>query len=58
MTRIGIRTMFSLVVYLQPMSDESGWSRAGISNAMTLDFLPMGVAPTRRAKVGMCIRCG
>jgi hypothetical protein len=46
MTCIGIRTMFSLVVYLQPMLDECGWSRAGISNAVTLDFLPMGVAPT------------
>lgn len=36
--------MFSLAVFLQPMSLETGWSRAGISSAMTLDFLAMGVA--------------
>jgi MFS family permease len=36
--------MFSLAVYLQPMSAATGWSRAGISSAMTLDFLTMGVA--------------
>src|ERR1700760_415160 len=36
--------MFSLAVYLQPMAAETGWSRAGISSAMTLDFLTMGVA--------------
>jgi MFS family permease len=36
--------MFSLAVYLEPMSAETGWSRAGISGAMTIDFLTMGVA--------------
>ena len=36
--------MFSLAVFLQPMSDATGWSRTGISSAMTLDFLTMGVA--------------
>src|SRR3984957_16635490 len=36
--------MFLLAVYLQPMSAETGWSRAGISSAMTLDFLAMGLA--------------
>jgi MFS family permease len=36
--------MFSLAVYLQPMSAATGWSRAGISSAITLDFLTMGVA--------------
>src|ERR1700741_5492177 len=44
MTCVGIGTMFSLAVSLQPMSVATGWSRAGISSAMTLDFLTMGVA--------------
>jgi MFS family permease len=44
MTCVGIGAMFSLAVYLQPMSVETGWSRAGISSAMTLDFLTMGIA--------------
>src|SRR5258708_2492006 len=44
MTCVGIGAMFSLAVYLAPMSAETGWSRAGISSAMTLDFLTMGVA--------------
>ena len=44
MTCVGIGAMFSLAVYLQPMSVETGWSRAGISSAMTIDFLTMGIA--------------
>ncbi|HXZ03088.1 MAG TPA: MFS transporter [Stellaceae bacterium] len=44
MTCVGIGAMFSLAVYLQPMSAATGWSRAGISSAMTLDFLTMGIA--------------
>jgi MFS family permease len=44
MTCVGIGAMFSLAVYLAPMSVATGWSRAGISSAMTLDFLTMGVA--------------
>ena len=44
MTCVGIGAMFSLAVYLEPMSANTGWSRAGISSAMTLDFLVMGVA--------------
>jgi MFS family permease len=44
MTCVAIGAMFSLAVYLQPMSVDTGWSRAGISSAMTLDFLAMGVA--------------
>ena len=39
MTCVGIGAMFSLAVFLQPMSAATGWSRAGISSAMTLDFL-------------------
>ena len=44
MTCVGMGAMFSLAVFLQPISNETGWSRAGISGAMTLDFLTMGVA--------------
>lgn len=44
MTCVGIGAMFSLAVFLQPMSDATGWTRAGISSAMTLDFLTMGAA--------------
>ncbi len=44
MTCVGIGAMFSLAVYLEPMSANTGWSRAGISSAMTFDFLVMGVA--------------
>ena len=41
---VAIGAMFSLAVFLQPMSDATGWSRTGISTAMTLDFLTMGIA--------------
>lgn len=44
MTCVAIGSMFSLAVFLQPMSTETGWSRTGISSAMTLDFLIMGAA--------------
>jgi len=44
MSCVGIGAMFSLAVYLQPMSVETGWSRTGISSAMTLDFVVMGAA--------------
>src|SRR5258708_26035802 len=47
MTCVGIGAMFSLAVYLAPMSADTGWSRAGISSAVTLDFLIMGVASFR-----------
>ncbi|HLX79054.1 MAG TPA: MFS transporter [Burkholderiales bacterium] len=42
MTCIAFGAVFSLAVFLQPMSDATGWSRAGISGAMTLVFLAMG----------------
>jgi MFS family permease len=38
---VAIGAMFSLAVFLTPMSDETGWSRAGISFAMTINFLVM-----------------
>ncbi|KKC40979.1 membrane protein [Devosia epidermidihirudinis] len=43
-TCVAAGSMFALPVYLQPMADETGWSRAGISMAMTIGFLVMGVA--------------
>ncbi len=42
MTCVAIGAMFSLAVFLDPMSTATGWSRAGISSAMTLSFLVMG----------------
>jgi MFS family permease len=44
MTCVAVGAMFSLAIFLQPMSVETGWSRTGISTAMTLDFLVMGAA--------------
>jgi MFS family permease len=41
---VAIGAIFSLPVFLQPMSAATGWSRTSISVAMTLDFLAMGVA--------------
>ena len=38
---VAIGAMFSLAVFLAPMSGETGWSRAGISFAMTINFLVM-----------------
>lgn len=39
-----IGAMFSLPVFLRPMSRETGWSVTGISMAMTIGFLAMAVA--------------
>jgi MFS family permease len=44
MTCVAIGVIFSLAVFLDPMGADTGWSRAGISAAMTLAFLSMGVA--------------
>src|SRR5690349_6461385 len=38
---VAIGAMFSLAVFLAPMSAETGWSRAGISFAMTINFIVM-----------------
>ena len=35
--------MFSLAVFLEPMSVDTGWGRAGISIAMSLNFIAMGL---------------
>ncbi|HLZ02736.1 MAG TPA: MFS transporter [Bradyrhizobium sp.] len=44
MTCVGFGTMLSLAVFLQPISEAMGWSRAGVSAAATLDFLFMAAA--------------
>jgi MFS family permease len=38
---VAVGAMFSLAVFLAPMSAETGWSRAGISFGMTINFLVM-----------------
>ncbi len=43
-TCIAMGTMFALPVYLQPIAEETGWTRAGISSAMTIGFIVMGIA--------------
>jgi len=40
---IGMGSMFSLAVFLDPIAIDTGWSRAGISASMTVAFLAMGV---------------
>jgi MFS family permease len=40
---VAIGTMFSLAVFLEPMSTQTGWSRTGISTAMTMNFLVMAI---------------
>lgn len=40
---IAIGAVFSLAVFLQPMAQDTGWSRTAISTAMTLNFVAMGV---------------
>jgi MFS family permease len=44
MTCIGMGAMMSLAVYLQPISESTGWSRGGVSATATLNFLFMGIA--------------
>jgi len=41
-TCVGMGTMMSLGVFLQPISQAMGWSRTGISTAALLNFLAMG----------------
>src|ERR1700733_11472142 len=40
---VAVGTVFSLAVFLQPMSAATGWSRTGISGAMTIVFVSMGL---------------
>src|ERR1700687_3571306 len=41
---VAIGAVFSLAVFLAPMSEATGWSRTGISSAMTIVFVTMGFA--------------
>ncbi|HHY51177.1 MAG TPA: MFS transporter [Alphaproteobacteria bacterium] len=43
-TCLAMGAMFALPVYLQPIAEDTGWTRAGISGAMTVGFIVMGVA--------------
>lgn len=40
---VAIGAMFSLPVFLQPIAQDTGWSVAGISTAMTIAFLAMAL---------------
>jgi MFS family permease len=42
-TCVAMGAVFSLPVFLQPIADATGWSRTGVSGAMTLVFLTMGI---------------
>ena len=44
MTCIAIGAMFSLAVFLQPITQATGWSHTAVSSAMTINFLAMGAA--------------
>src|ERR1700692_1262825 len=41
---VAIGSMFSLPVFLLPISRDTGWSVSGVSSAMTLGFLAMALA--------------
>jgi len=41
---VAIGAMFALPVFLAPMAAATGWSRTGISSAMTIGFLAMALA--------------
>lgn len=41
---VAMGAMFSLPVLLLPVTRDTGWSMAGVSTAMTIGFLAMGVA--------------
>ncbi|MGE0006090.1 MAG: MFS transporter [Parvibaculaceae bacterium] len=43
MTCVAVGAMFSLAVFLDPLTHDTQWSRAGISSAMTLNFIVMGL---------------
>src|SRR5882672_12051620 len=44
MSCVAVGAMMSLAVFLQPITQATGWTRAGVSSAMTLNFLIMGAA--------------
>jgi MFS family permease len=43
-TCVAIGAMFSLAVFLQPITQSTGWSHTEVSAAMTIGFLAMGAA--------------
>ena len=43
MTCVAVGAMFSLAVFLDPLTHDTQWSRAGISSAMTINFIVMGL---------------
>src|SRR5215510_16249371 len=43
MSCVALGAMFSLAVFLELISTATGWSRAGISSGMTLNFIVMGL---------------
>jgi MFS family permease len=44
MTCISAGAMFSLAVFLRPITESTGWSTTAVSAAMTINFLAMGAA--------------
>jgi MFS family permease len=40
---VGMGSLFSLAVFLDPIIADTGWSKAGVSAAMTVGFLAMGL---------------
>ena len=40
---VSMGSLFSLAVFLDPIAADTGWSRAGISAAMTVAFIAMGL---------------
>jgi MFS family permease len=40
---VAIGAMFSLAIFLGPISQDTGWSRAAISSAMSINFITMGL---------------
>ena len=44
MTCVAVGAMFSLAVFLRPITEATGWSTTAVSGAMTLNFLAMGAA--------------
>lgn len=41
---VAVGALMSLAVFLAPITEATGWSRTGVSSAMTVSFLVMGVA--------------
>jgi hypothetical protein len=48
---VAIGAMFSLPVFLRPISRDTGWSIAGVSSAMTFGFLAIAVGSIIWGKV-------